>query len=274
MPQRRDGAPPPSERSEGTVRLQAYLARAGVSSRRGGEELIREGRVTVNGRPAEIGTKVDPARDVIRLDRQILSLRATSWVALHKPRGYVTTREDPTGRRTIYDLLPAELHHLFHVGRLDRDSSGLLLLTNDGDTANRLLHPRYGTLKEYQADVEGQPDFETLEQLVEGVELEDGIAHAVNAELRGQVDDDVYRIRIVLEEGRNREVRRMLDAVGHPVIKLFRRSFGPIQIGKLPPGRWRHLTTAEIASLKPAPRAPKRSPADKPPGDRSRRPRR
>lgn len=258
MPHKRDSSPPPSGGSDNSVRLQAYLARAGVSSRRGGEELIREGRVTVNGRPAEIGTKVDPTRDVIRLDRKILSLRATSWIALHKPRGYVTTRDDPTGRRTIYDLLPTELHHLFHVGRLDRDSSGLLLLTNDGDTANRLLHPRYGKLKEYQVDVEGQPDLETLDKLIQGVELEDGVAHAVSAELRGQVDEDIYRLRIVLEEGRNREVRRMLDAVGHPVVKLFRRSFGPILIGKLQPGRWRHLTSAEVASLRPAPRQQQR----------------
>ena len=244
---------PAAEKADTGIRLQAYLARAGVASRRGGEDLIRDGRVTVNGRPAELGSKVDPVSDVVRLDRRVLTLRSTSWVALHKPRGYVTTRDDPSGRRTVYDLLPAELHHLFHVGRLDRESSGLLLLTNDGETANRLLHPRYGTTKEYQADVEGEPDEETLQRLVEGVELEDGSARAITAELRGRVDPDVYRLRIVLEEGRNREVRRMLEAVGHPVQRLFRRSFGPIGIGRLQPGRWRHLMAAEIASLRPAP---------------------
>ena len=248
MPRRK---PPPDEAEPEEVRLQAYLARAGVASRRGGEDLIRAGRVTVNGRVAELGSKVDPSRDTVRVDHRPVRPLSTRWVALYKPRGYVTTRNDPEGRKTIYDLLPDDLHHLFHVGRLDRDSSGLLLLTNDGTTANRLTHPRYGTTKEYQADVEGHPQEEALEQLLEGVRLEDGIAQAIEVERRGQVDAGIYRLRIVLEEGRNREVRRMLEAIGHPVKRLFRRRFGPIGIEKLRPGRWRYLSPEEIEALKP-----------------------
>jgi 23S rRNA pseudouridine2605 synthase len=233
----------------GPIRLQVFLARAGVASRRAAEEMIRDGRVTVNGRRAEIGMKVDPATDVVRVDRRQVSLRPIEWIALHKPRGYVTTRDDPEGRRTVYDLLPEESRHLFHVGRLDRDSSGLILFTNDGESANRLLHPRYGTTKEYRVDVEGRPDSDTLRRLVSGVELEDGTARAVSVELRGAIDEGVYRLLIVLEEGRNREVRRLLEAVGHPVRRLFRRSFGPIEIGRLKPGSWRRLGQDEVVSL-------------------------
>src|SRR5688500_8310989 len=160
---------PEPQREAEPLRLQAYLARAGVASRRASEALILDGRVTVNGRTAEIGSKVTPGRDLVRLDRKLVQLKSADWVALHKPRGYVSTRDDPSGRRTIYDLLPEELHHLFHVGRLDRSSSGLLLLTNDGEAANRLLHPRYGITKEYRVDVLGRPTRATLESLVEGV---------------------------------------------------------------------------------------------------------
>jgi len=243
--QRETPAPAPDE----SLRLQAFLARAGVASRRGAEELILEGRVTVNGRTAEIGMKVDPERDTVRFDRRIVSARATEWIALHKPRGYVTTRDDPEGRKTVYDLLPVECRHLFHVGRLDRESTGLILFTNDGETANRLLHPRYGTTKEYRVDVEGRPTAGTLDRLVEGIELEDGTANAVSVESRGQIAPGIYRLIIVLREGRNREVRRMLDAVGHPVRRLYRRCFGPLEIGRLKPGAWRRLSSDEIAAL-------------------------
>lgn len=242
----------PTRRGDDTVeslRLQAFLARAGVASRRGSEELILEGRVTVNGRRAEIGAKVDPERDTVRVDGQSVRLLAPEWVMLHKPRGYVTTRDDPSGRKTVYDLLPPELHHLFHVGRLDRDSSGLLLLTNDGDGANRLLHPRYGTTKVYRVDVEGRPSWETLQRLVDGVELEDGLAQVLSVEPKGEIEDGSFRLVIVLQEGRNREVRRLLEAVGHPVHRLFRREFGPLEIGRLPLGEWRRLTRAELDAL-------------------------
>lgn len=231
------------------LRLQAYLARAGVASRRGSEELIRAGRVHVNGRRAEIGMKVTPGRDEVEVDGEPVWLQRREWIALYKPKGYVSTRDDPSGRKTIYDLIPEELHHLFHVGRLDRDSSGLLLLTNDGETANRLMHPRYGTTKEYLADVEGEPDARMLRHLVQGVRLEDGVAQAVSVELVSEPQPGRTRVRVVMQEGRRREVRRMLEALGFPVRRLFRRSFGPIEIGRLRPGQWRSLTPAEIRAL-------------------------
>jgi 23S rRNA pseudouridine2605 synthase len=249
MPPRKPAAKKPEPQGHGSLRLQTFLARAGVASRRASEELIRDRRVVVNGRPAELGSSVDPNRDVVRVDGHPVHLKPSEWLALHKPRGYVSTRDDPEGRKTIYELLPKELHHLFHVGRLDRSSSGLLLMTNDGELANRLLHPRYGTTKEYVVDVEGTPDTRTLRQLVDGVQLEDGIASALSVETRGESAPDVSRLVVVLEEGRNREVRRMMEAIGHPVKRLFRRSFGPIKVGNLAPGRWRRLTSAEVGSL-------------------------
>ncbi len=252
---RRPGRKPPRkggpERGEAeSLRLQSYLARAGIASRRASEEIIRAGRVRVNGRLPELGSKVTPGRDRVEVDGREVRLQRVEWVALHKPKGYVTTRDDPRGRKTVYDLLPAGLHHLFHVGRLDRDSAGLLLLTNDGDTANRLLHPRYGTTKEYLADVEGEPAVRELRALVEGVELEDGMAHAETVEIRGEIRDGETRLLLVMREGRHREIRRMLEAIGYPVKRLFRRRFGPIRLGKLPPGRWRTLTQDEVELLR------------------------
>ena len=242
----------PSRRVEepsDTLRLQAFLARAGVASRRASEELILDGRVTVNGRRAEIGVKVQPNRDTVRVNGQAVVLLAPEWIMLHKPRGYVTTRDDPSGRKTVYDLLPPELHHLFHVGRLDRDSAGLLVLTNDGEGANRLLHPRYETTKVYRVDVEGRPSWEALQQLVDGVELEDGLGQALSVEPKGEIEEGIYRLVIVMQEGRNREVRRLLEAIGHPVHRLFRREFGPLEIGRLRLGEWRRLTRAELEAL-------------------------
>jgi 23S rRNA pseudouridine2605 synthase len=230
--------------------LQAYLARAGVASRRASEQLIQEGRVTIDGERAEIGAKVRVGYDQVRVDGALVEPQRVAWVALNKPTGYVTTRDDPQGRKTVYDLIPAELHHLFHVGRLDRDSAGIILLTNDGEAANRLLHPRYGTTKEYWADLDEEPRDESLRRLVRGIELEDGLATAVSARPIGETDAGTFRVEIVLEEGRNREVRRMLEAIGHPVRRLLRRRFGPIEVGKLRTGHWRHLTAKEIETLR------------------------
>lgn len=234
------------------VRLQVYLARSGHGSRRSSEDLIRKGRVQVNGEPAELGMKVDPEEDEIRLDGRVVNPRRLDWILLHKPRGYVTTRDDPEGRKTVYDLLPPELHHLFHVGRLDRDSSGALLLTNDGKLANRLLHPRYGTVKEYRVDVVGKPSPETIRRLREGVKLEDGLAQALSATPLGRVDRerDIHRLILRLEEGRNREIRRMMEAVGHPVHRLFRSTFGPIGVKGLSVGKWRRLEQEELEKLR------------------------
>lgn len=245
----RSRSPQRPEKPSEPVRLQAYLARAGVASRRASEDLIREGRVRVNGKVAEIGSKVE-AGDRVEVDGKPVRTQRLEWIALHKPKGYVTTRDDPEGRKTVYDLLPKSLHHLFHVGRLDRDSSGLILLTNDGPGANRLLHPRYGTTKEYFADVIGKPSAAQVRMLEEGIELEDGIAQALSAGIRGEISEDVYRIELVMQEGRRREVRRMLDEIGFPVRRLFRRRFGPIDIGRLAPGKWRKLEPEEVRALR------------------------
>jgi 23S rRNA pseudouridine2605 synthase len=233
------------------IRLQSFIARAGLASRRGGEEMIRVGRVLVNGKLAEIGQSVTPD-DVVEVDGRVVRLQRIEWIALHKPKGYVTTRDDERGRKTVYQLIPDELHHLFHVGRLDRDSSGILLLTNDGEGANRLLHPRYETTKEYLVDVDGEPDVEELRRLVKGVQLEDGMAHAESVDLQDEVKEGIFRLRMVMQEGRNREVRRMMEALGYRVRRLFRRRFAGIEVGRLRPGEWRRLTPEEIQRLRGA----------------------
>jgi 23S rRNA pseudouridine2605 synthase len=234
----------------GPIRLQVFLARAGVASRRGSEELIREGRVHVNGQVVtELGTKVTPDQDRVAVNGKSVELRKAVWIALHKPRGYVTTRDDPSDRRTVYDLLPQNLHHLFHVGRLDRQSEGLLLLSNQGEVANRLLHPRYGIDKEYVATIDGSVTYDAIDALVEGVEVDGETLRADSVEVLPTAGREQSRLRLVLREGRYREVRRMLEAVGHPVTKLLRRRFGPIQLGKLGRGEWRELTAQELADI-------------------------
>ncbi len=231
------------------VRLQKFLANAGVASRRKAEELITSGRVKVNGRVVtELGTKVDDAQDVVAVSGKVVRPAETTWIALHKPRGYLSTRKDPEGRPTVYDLLPPALHGLFYVGRLDRDSEGLLLLTNDGDTANRMLHPRYEVQRVYEVLVRGELKPDRIQKLVDGVELEDGIATAESVRVLGVARNET-RLRLSLREGRKREVRRMLWAVGHKVLRLKRLSYGPIKLGRLPEGKWRKLTEAELRAL-------------------------
>lgn len=232
------------------VRLQKLLSRAGLASRRRAEEWIRAGRVRVNGeRVTELGVRVDPDTDRVEVDGRVVTLPAPAWIALHKPPGYVTTRHDPRGRPTIYDLLPAEHRGLFHVGRLDADSEGLLLLTNQGDVANRLLHPRYGVDRVYEADVAGHVSAATERRLLRGIELEDGVARARAVERRRVPTPGTTRLRITMRDGRKRIVRRMLAAAGHPVRRLVRLSHGPVRLGRLAPGAWRHLTPAEVAAL-------------------------
>ncbi|HEX2203060.1 MAG TPA: pseudouridine synthase, partial [Longimicrobium sp.] len=247
---------PQSRKKEGAghggeeVRLQTYLAKAGIASRRASEALIAEGRVFVNGHSVTApGTKVRPGVDRVEVNGEPVEEQPVTWVALHKPRGYVTSRIDQYGRKTVYDLLPDRFHGLFHVGRLDRDSEGILLLTNDGNTANRMLHPSYGTTKEYLADVEGRPASELLHRLVEGVEVDGETMRAESAKRLHQVDVDVFRIQLVLQEGKKREVRRMLESVGHPVVRLIRRRFGPVELGELPSGKWRVLASAELSHI-------------------------
>ncbi|HEU0053134.1 MAG TPA: pseudouridine synthase, partial [Longimicrobium sp.] len=248
MPHSRKTSRPRSGGEE--VRLQAFLARAGVASRRHSEELIAEGRVFVNGASVTApGTKVRPGVDRIEVDGQPLEVQPLTWVALHKPKGYVTSREDQYGRPTVYDLIPDRFHSLFHVGRLDRDSEGILLLTNDGERAHRMLHPSVGVTKEYLADVEGRPAADALHALVDGVEVEGEVLRAETARRLHQVDENVHRVTVTLREGKKREVRRMLEAVGHPVKRLIRKRFGPVELGELPRGKWRIVTEAELAAV-------------------------
>jgi len=233
-------------------RLQKFLSQAGVASRRKAEELIVAGRVRVNGAPAtELGRKVDPTRDVVEVDGARVRSAATEWLALHKPRGYVTTRNDPEGRATVYELVPPQYHGLFYVGRLDYESEGLVLLTNDGAVANRLMHPRYETERVYEVELRGQMDAAKLRELRTGVELEDGPAR-VESVARLKAEPGRTRLRLTLLEGRNREVRRLFRALGETVERLVRISYGPVRLGSLAPGQWRRLTANELLSLSAA----------------------
>ena len=232
------------------IRLQKFLANAGVSSRRKAEELIVAGRVQVNGSVVtELGTKVEPGSDVVVVDGKRIESAEPVWIAFHKPRGYVSTRDDPQGRPTIYDLLPASLHSLFYVGRLDADSEGLMLLTNAGDAAHQLLHPSFQIARVYDAVVSGDATQETVNRLLRGVELDDGPARAESARLLPAHKAGESRLRLTLREGRKREVRRMMSAVGHNVRRLRRISYGPVKLETLPVGKWRKLTEAELRLL-------------------------
>ena len=229
-------------------RLQRALARAGLGSRRACEELIAGERVTVNGRMAELGDKVDPARDEVRVNGERVPLDPElRYFALHKPAGVVTTMRDPNARSDLQPFLPRDVR-VFPVGRLDRDTEGLLLLTNDGELANRLLHPRHGVEKEYLAEVDGTPGERVAARLVRGVELDDGPAQAISARIVGRAAGRTA-MRLVMGEGRKREVRRMLEAVGHPVRRLVRLRMGPLKLGRLPAGERRELGPNEVAAL-------------------------
>jgi 23S rRNA pseudouridine2605 synthase len=225
------------------VRLNAYLARAGVASRRGADVLIKAGRVTVNGERGALNTFVG-ATDRVLVDGREVGKQALRHVLLNKPRGTITTARDPEGRPTVVDLVGGDVR-IVPVGRLDRDTTGVLLLTNDGPLAHRLAHPRYEIAKAYVADVVGEPSDDVLGTLAEGVELEDGpTAPAVVRRLGPS------RLELVLHEGRNRQVRRLLEAVGHPVVKLRRARYAGLGTGRLRPGEWRELTRAEVARLR------------------------
>lgn len=229
------------------VRLQKLLARAGVASRRVVEEMIEDGRITVNGEVARLGQRADADVDHIEVDGHLVGVRPdTVWYLLNKPAGVVTTASDPEGRTTVVDLVPDE-PRVFPVGRLDADTEGLLLLTNDGDVTHRLTHPSFGVEKEYLAHVEGTPSRGALRSLREGVELDDGPTAPAKVSM---VSPGV--VKLVIHEGRNRQVRRMCDAVGHPVRRLVRTRIGPLVDAQLPPGEWRPLTQAEVRSLERA----------------------
>src|SRR6476619_5716469 len=225
------------------MRLNAYLARTGVASRRGADELIKTGRVRVNGVYAGLSTYVEEG-DVVDLDGRLLLPQALAYVLLHKPAGVVTTASDPHGRPTVVGLVEHE-SRVVPVGRLDADTTGALLLTNDGELAHRLAHPRYGVEKTYVAEVEGDPDEAALQRLREGLELDDGPTAPAQARRLGR-----GRVELVLHEGRKHQVKRMLAAVGHPARRLHRSRYGPLTLEGLEPGEWRDLSRAEVAALR------------------------
>jgi 23S rRNA pseudouridine2605 synthase len=226
-------------------RLQKYLARCGVGSRRACEKLIEQGLVSVDGVPAQLGQNVEPERQaVVCRGRTIVPPTAGQYWMLNKPVGYVTTVSDPQGRPTVMDLLPAGLERVFPVGRLDRDSQGLLLFTNDGELAQRLLHPSHKVWKAYHCGLKEQPPASVLRQLEKGVELVDGVTAPCEVRWLGD------RLLVRLREGRKRQVRRMLGAVGYPVVWLRRVAFGGLELGDLPEGQCRALSAAEVGRLR------------------------
>ena len=231
------------------VRLQKFLAEAGVASRRRAESLIQAGRVFVNGQPVRVlGTRIDPGRDVVVVDGQPVALERKVYIALHKPAGVLCTSRDTHGRQRAIDLLPSSLPRLYTVGRLDKDTEGLLLLTNDGNFSLRLTHPRYKMSKTYWVEVEGELNSAGIRRLLGGVRSE---GELLRADKIFQVHSVRSRteLRLVLSQGRKRQIRRMMAAVGHPVKRLVRLAVGPVELGNLKQSQWRHLTDEEVEQL-------------------------
>lgn len=237
-----------SSADNGSVRLNAFLARAGVASRRGADELIRAGRVRVNGEVAGLATRVG-GQDRVEVDGSPVTLQRLAYVLLHKPAGVVTTARDPQGRPTVVGLVELD-RRVVPVGRLDADTTGALLLTNDGPLAHRLMHPRFGVEKTYEVDVEGEPSAGALRRLGTGIELEDGPTAPAEARRLGP-----SRLELTLHEGKKHQVKRMCEAVGHPVTRLHRRAYAGLTLKGLAPGDWRELTPAEVEALR-SPGAP------------------
>jgi 23S rRNA pseudouridine2605 synthase len=225
------------------MRLNAWLARAGVASRRGADKLIKANRVTVNGEPGRLNTFVE-SRDRVELDGRPLARQQLAYVLLNKPAGVVTTARDPQGRPTVVGLV-GHAARIVPVGRLDADTTGALLLTNDGELAHRLAHPRYEVDKVYVADVQGDPAPAAIARLEGGVELDDGRSAPARARRIGR-----GRVELVIHEGRKHQVKRMLAAVGHPVMRLHRSRYGPLELKGLQAGEWRELTREEVAALR------------------------
>ncbi len=231
------------------IRIQKFLSQCGIASRRHAEELILEGRVKVNGKViSEMGVKIDPSKDVVKVGNRVLQPVHKGIVLLNKPARVVSTLSDPEGRPTVADYLTAHYRSYFPVGRLDFDSTGLVIMTNDGELAERLMHPRYGMRRVYEVKVKGNMSEETLGALETGVRLVDGIAKA-EVKLLGQ-EDDATALLVTVAEGRNRLVRRMMEKVGHLVKKLKRVQHGPFKLGSLQPGQIRKLTESEYAFMK------------------------
>ena len=228
-------------------RLQKVLARVGIGSRRVSEDMIEDGRVTINGVTAILGARVDTERDVVAVDGVPIGVKpGLVYYLLNKPKGVVTTADDPQGRPTVIEMVPRE-PRVHSVGRLDLDTEGLLLLTNDGQLTHRLTHPSFGVDKEYVAEVDGTPSRGALRRLRDGVELDDGPTAPATASSPAP-----GIVKLVIHEGRNRQVRRMCEAVGHPVRRLVRTRIGPLRDAQLRPGEWRELTTDEVRALERA----------------------
>lgn len=240
-----------TDETDGTdaIRLQKVLAQAGVASRRASEELIAQGRVEVNGQVVtQMGLRVNPERDRIRVDgSRIPAPRRHIYVVLNKPRGVVSTMDDPQGRETLASFVPTR-ERLFHVGRLDTDTEGLIILTNDGEFTHRMTHPSFEVPKTYLAECEGLVDNKTLRALAKGIALDDGPARADKVKLITRTESRSL-VSLTLHEGRNRIVRRMMDAVAHPVRRLSRTAIGPVRLGQLPVGTTRDLTGEELGAL-------------------------
>ncbi len=232
------------------IRLQKALASSGIGSRRACEELIVAGRVAVNGRVVrELGTRIDPTRDAVAVDGvPVPVVPDLVYLALNKPRGVLTTMADDQGRPCVGDYVADRTDRVFHVGRLDSDSEGLLLLTNDGTLAHRLTHPSFEVPKTYVVQIDGRPPRRLTQQLKSGVELDDGPARADRARVVAATDA-ATQLEVVIHDGRNRVVRRMFEALGHPVRRLVRTRIGPLPLGELRPGRLRHVSQAEVRTL-------------------------
>ncbi len=234
-------------------RLQKFMAEAGVASRRACEELIRQGRVTVNGETASLGRSVEPEQDRVELDgKPVQKEQRRTVILLYKPRGVVSTSSDPEGRRTVQDYFREIPERLYNVGRLDLNSEGLLLMTNDGALANRLTHPRYGVEKTYYAVCDGKLTASEAARLTNGIELEDGVTAPARVDAVRTTQRGDTSFLITIHEGRNRQIRRMLEAVGHRTLRLKRERFGPLSLGTLAPGEWRKLSDEEIKKLENA----------------------
>lgn len=233
------------------VRLQKILADAGVASRRASEELIAEGRVSVNGQQIrELGSKFDPETAVVEVDGETIRLnKSKSYILFHKPAGVISTMSDPEDRPNLGDYFTSRNDRLFHVGRLDRESEGLILLTNDGDLAHRATHPSYGLIKKYILEIEGEFNREAIKELEHGVELEDGLARALSVSIIREVSPKHFWVEVAIHEGRYHIVRRMFEAIGVVVLRLIRSEFGPLSLGETKEGRWRNLNEIEVTNL-------------------------
>jgi 23S rRNA pseudouridine2605 synthase len=267
---RRPGPPPVRTSDQPGERLQKVLAAAGVASRRECEELISEGRVMIDGQVVtQLGVRVEPDKQKILLDGEVLRQPRRVYFALNKPTGVVCTARDPAGRPRVTDLLPPNLGRLFSVGRLDMSSDGLILMTNDGELAQKLAHPRHGVEKVYHVQVAGEMTSDMLEQLRKGIYLAEGKAHFAGARIKSARKTST-QLEVVLDEGRNREIRRLLARVGHKVQRLTRIAIGPVKLGMLPVGAHRELTPQEVAKLReggpPRTKKPERPRADRPAG--------